>query len=518
MRRRNTVFVCAAAVILATALIVPSLACAAQFTRVFRLPDPVWDFTDPQDAVRTADGTIWLVDLSRCRLVHLASDGHELMSVGGPGTTDGLFTGPRNVALGEDGLVYVIDGSGRLQRFRQDGTFVSSVVVHNPSPYYLASLSGLCVDSHGSVFVSDAWTGAVQKLREDGSAEQAYTGVSAAEDVVVDTTGTVYVSDSRNGDIVVFEPDGALARRMPVERVSGPNQRISGLALAPDGTLLVAVSGAVVRMRTSGEHVGTVASDPITIPTALPTPGGLSVDSNGVMLWTASRWRLDILDFDGTLLGSHRAPDGPGPFSAPSSFAFFGDTTFVTDGQPLLHRLGPDGSVRPSLPLPDAYPCNPKRSTVAVDASGAAYVTDTELDSVWRFTPDGEFAGSFFSEWGIGPGIVIGPDGALYVTHIGGLTYRFPSGESTPSATWRSISDTVVNYAMDQPIAMTPEGELLTGQQYTYQSDAAVRRFSADGTHVSDFGTFGSGPGQFNWIASIAVDAGGQDLRRRPAQ
>jgi len=426
--------------LVASAVAAPS-AHAATFSRVFRLPEPIWDFSEPQDAVRDHDGTIWLVDKTRQRLIQLTPDGHELMSIGGPGGTDGYFEGPRNIALGPDGLVYVIDGSGRLQRFTKDGVFVSSVRVENLSPYYTPSLSGLSIDTTGSVYVSDSWTGAVQKLREDGTTECSYVGALQADDVVVAADGTVYVSDSDN-EVLVFSPDGTLAGRFAVEPVMGPYQRPSGLALDPDGTLLVAVSGGIVRMSTSGEYLGTVAGAPPDNIYALPTPGGISVDGDGGILWTASRHTLHVIAPDGTPVGSYRS-DGTGPFSTPNGFAFFGDTTYVTDGQPLLHR---------------------------VDANGA----------------------------------------------------MFASGEGAPSLSWRSVWPSVVNYVMHQPLAVTPQGDVLTGQVWTYQCDEVVRRFTAEGEHVGDFGTFGSGPGQTNYISSIAVDSEGRifvaDLRNRRVQ
>jgi len=493
---------------LLAAMVAPVAAPAATFTRIFRVPEPIWDFTDPQDAVRDTDGTIWLVDNGRQRLVQLAPDGHELMSVGGPGDTDGYFYGPRNVAIGPDGLVYVIDCTGRLQRFTRDGVFVSSVVLENLKPYNTARPSGLCIDSEGSVYVSDAWTGSVQKLREDGSTERSYPGALMADDVVVAEDGTVYVSDPYWNEILVFEAEGTLLRRFEVEHVMGDYQSVSGLALAPDGTLVIAVSGAIVRMTTTGEYLGTIASEPLTNPYAVPSPGGISVDSDGGILWTYARHALRIFSPDGTLVGSYRST-GSSPFDSPYSFAFYGDTTYMTDAQALLHRLTPEGSIISTSALPVASPYNPKSGAVAVDASGTAYVTDPDLNSVWRFAPTGEFLGSFYDEWNIGPGIAFSGDGALYIAN-GTSVHRFESGEATPSATWRSLWPSVLNYSIWQPLAITPEGDILTGQQWTYQCDAVVRRFTASGEHVRDFGTLGSLPGQLNAITSLAVDREGR--------
>ena len=505
---------CAAGIALAFALqlVIPPSAFAASFTRQFRVPDPVWDFTTPREAVRDDDGSIWVIDDDRGRLINLLPDGHEVVSVGGRGTSDGLFTSVQGLALGPDGLVYVADTSGRLQRFAKDGTFVGKVQIENLTPTYAPWYTGIAFDAAGSVYVSDHWMGSVQKLGPDGSTEVSFAGVSSADDIVVTGDGTVYVVDSRAKDIAVFDSAGTPMRRMPVPRIFGAetsSEEPSGLALDPDGTLVVAVSGGLLRMTTMGAYVETIYKDPGATGPSLPVAGGVSVDEHGGILWTHARWKLGIFSPEGTLLGLYRAVD-MGVFEAPNSFAFFGDTTFVTDAQPLLHRLSSSGEVLDAWPLPDGGEFRPKKGAVAVDTSGIAYVTDPDFEEVWKYGPDGTFLGSFFSEWGIGPGIGFGLDGSLFVASSSNAVHRFASGETTPSFSWRSIWPSVVNFNHSQPLAITPEGDVLIAQAWTYQCDEVVRRFTADGIHIRDFRTGKEESGQLWYVTSIACDAEGR--------
>ena len=66
-----------------------------------------------------ADGSIYVVDATAGRVVHLAAGGRQLGSVGP------VFADPYDVEAGDGGALYVIDTSahGRLYPIAPDGTY-----------------------------------------------------------------------------------------------------------------------------------------------------------------------------------------------------------------------------------------------------------------------------------------------------------------------------------------------------------------------------------------------------------
>lgn len=76
------------------------------------------DLVDPRGIAVAADGTVYVVDASAHRVVHLMIDGRRLGSVAH------VFDDPYAVAAAPDGSLYVADtaAAGRLYRVKPDGT------------------------------------------------------------------------------------------------------------------------------------------------------------------------------------------------------------------------------------------------------------------------------------------------------------------------------------------------------------------------------------------------------------
>lgn len=86
------------------------------------------DISEPRGIDIAPDGTVYLVDASTHRVVHLMADGRRLRSV------KHVFHDPYDVAAAVDGSVYVVDTSvsGRLYRVAANGA--TTVVSRNQGP------------------------------------------------------------------------------------------------------------------------------------------------------------------------------------------------------------------------------------------------------------------------------------------------------------------------------------------------------------------------------------------------
>ena len=82
---------------------------------------------------------------------------------------DGQFSNPTGLAVDSLGFVYVIDyNNNRIQKFTNDGTFVTKWGSQGSADGELANPNSLAVDSSGFVYVADNNNNRVQKFTTDG--------------------------------------------------------------------------------------------------------------------------------------------------------------------------------------------------------------------------------------------------------------------------------------------------------------------------------------------------------------
>ncbi len=76
------------------------------------------------------DGNMYVLDSGNNRIQKFDGDGNFLQTIGKEGQGPGEFEDPSALFLAGDGTFYVTDGM-RMQRFKQDGTFLSNIPLTN---------------------------------------------------------------------------------------------------------------------------------------------------------------------------------------------------------------------------------------------------------------------------------------------------------------------------------------------------------------------------------------------------
>lgn len=166
--------------------------------------------------------------------------------IGELGLRDGSFSYPRAVATAGDGAFFVVDKSGRIQRFGPDGTFETSWAMPESSA---GKPVGLSVHPDGRLFVADTHYHRVCVFSRDGALLDMFgrEGTRDGEfllptDVAFDSAGNIYVAEYQGNDRITkwsadFEFVGILALE-PIEgiRLSRP----AGIAIDRDDTLWIA--------------------------------------------------------------------------------------------------------------------------------------------------------------------------------------------------------------------------------------------------------------------------------------
>ena len=126
------------------------------------------EFNLPRDLAIGKDGRLYVVDGGNFRVQVFDAQGAFVKSFGSVGKQFGQFARPKEVAVGPDGNVYVVDAAfGNFQIFDADGQlllFIGDRAERDaPAKYMLPS--GIYVDGDGRVYLVDQWFRKVEVFR-----------------------------------------------------------------------------------------------------------------------------------------------------------------------------------------------------------------------------------------------------------------------------------------------------------------------------------------------------------------
>ena len=144
--------------------------------------------------------------------------GKQLLEIGTRGNGDGELNLPRDVAIGNDGLLYVVDGGNfRIQVFDKDGKFVKTFGGIGRRSGQFARPKEIAVDRDGNLYVVDTAFANVQIFNTEG--QLLLDVATRGEDdgpgkfmlpsgIAVDADGRIYVVDQFFRKMDVFRPAG----------------------------------------------------------------------------------------------------------------------------------------------------------------------------------------------------------------------------------------------------------------------------------------------------------------------
>lgn len=192
------------------------------------------------------------------------------------GVRPGDLVKPRAMAFGPDDRLYIVDWTARIQVFDRNGKHLG--VTWTTPDFRNGRPSGLSVDSHGNLIVSDSHYHCVRVYSPEGKQLRMIGGAPATEpgqlsyvsDALCDKDGNFYVAEfGDNQRISKFDADGKFVKCWGAPgSETGQFARIRAMTLGPDGNLFVADScnhriqvyttdGTLVRtFGTAGEEVG----------------------------------------------------------------------------------------------------------------------------------------------------------------------------------------------------------------------------------------------------------------------
>lgn len=395
----------------------------------------------PGDVAIDEQGNLWVLDTANSRVQKFSPDGQFLAKFGSYGSGNGQFNRPTAIAIAANGDLLITDaGNSRVERFSAAGAYLSKFGAKGTGNGQFAGMGpeGVAIDAAGNIWVSDTYGGRLEEfssagtfLKAAGSPGSGTGQLGEPTGIDIDAGGNVWVADWQNNRLSVFNSSGSYLSQVG-SAGSGNGQLSSPDAIEIDaqGNVWVGDSenNRIQRFDVAGQYHGQFGgpgSGPGQL--SLSYPMGLASDDHG-HIW--------VTDAGNDRVGEWLLPGTPELYASYSSaFGSFGSGT----GQ---------------LKSP---------ADVAIDAEGDAWVLDRGNNRVERFNSKGEFVSQFGSP-GTGDG-----------------QFNAPSG-----------------------IAISSEGNIWV----TDTGNNRVEKFNEKGEYLSKFGTLGSGNGQLKEPVGIAVAQG----------
>jgi predicted membrane-bound mannosyltransferase/DNA-binding beta-propeller fold protein YncE len=213
-------------------------------------------FNEPWGIAVDAGGNVYVSDTWNHRVQKFDRDGNfvtmwgQFGSTGGELGQPGLFYGPRALAVGQDGNIYVMDtGNKRIQEFSADGDFIAQYGGSGVVEGRFDEPVGLAQDGDGNWYVADTWNMRIQKFDAgfnylaqwpvEGWTSQSVVNKPAL--AVDPERNLVYAVDPENYRVLVFTTDGTFHATFG----QYGNDEMSfvlptGIAVGPDGEIYVA--------------------------------------------------------------------------------------------------------------------------------------------------------------------------------------------------------------------------------------------------------------------------------------
>jgi len=158
--------------------------------------------------------------------------GEHLFDIGARGSEPGELNLARDVAVGPDGNIYVVDGGNfRVQVFDPEGNFIRQIGSIGVRSGQFSRPKGIDTDADGNIYVSDAAFGNFQIFNSQGElllfvGDRSETMQPAKfllpAGIAVDEDGRVYMVDQYFRKVDIFRPaalnvdDGYLGGRVPM--------------------------------------------------------------------------------------------------------------------------------------------------------------------------------------------------------------------------------------------------------------------------------------------------------------
>jgi DNA-binding beta-propeller fold protein YncE len=199
---------------------------------------PVNGFDRPYDLVRGLDGRLYLSEYRGGRVSVLTGEGEWLSYIGSRGQGDGMFVGPQNMTIDEEGYLYVVDyGNRRISKFDPDGVFIFSFGTKSPVFPGLLSPTGIAV-REGLIYMADSAAKRIYLFDLNGAYRGIFIGegLTGPESLRFLSDGRLLVADTNR--VLLIDTGSAIIRELGM--AGNSRVRIVGAGMDRNGNILAA--------------------------------------------------------------------------------------------------------------------------------------------------------------------------------------------------------------------------------------------------------------------------------------
>jgi YD repeat-containing protein len=500
-------------------------------------------------ALTKPSGYVLVADSGNNRIQKLTPAGAYHSKFGTKGTGNGQFggAGPEGIAFGPESNIWVSDTyNGRLQRFTAEGAFIESLSSKGSAPGQLGEPTGIDFGPEGRIWVADWQNNRVSVfrtsldenqerfVRQFGTAGSDEGEFDRPDTVEVDDKGNVWVGDQNNGRIQRFNIEGEYRTEFGTKG-TGQAQfsfaRPMGITSSPTGELWITdvANNRIQKWQIPAEVPAYSSSfgSGGTGDGQMQSPGDVAIDAQGNfwVLDTANN-RIEKFNAKGEFIAKYGSyGSGDGQFIHPTAIALTKPSGYVLvadSGNNRIQKLTPAGAYHSKFgtkgtgngQFGGAGP-----EGIAFGPESNIWVSDTYNGRLQRFTAEGAFLavvgskGSGSGQLGEPTGIDFGPEGYVWVSdsqnnRVSVFSRNPEGGEIQFLRQFGTVGSGDGQFNRPDAIDVDAEGNVWVGDQ----NNGRVQRFNQNGEYLAQFGTKGSGEGQFNFINPFGIatdDQGG---------
>ena len=198
---------------------------------------PINGFDRPYDLVRGLGGRMYLSEFRGGRVSILSANGDWQGYIGSKGLGQGMFVGPQNLTVDEDGYLYVVDyGNQRVSKFDPDGVFVLSFGQKSVGFPGFLSPTGIAVRNN-RIYAADSSAKCIYMFDPNGNyLGLLLDGLSCPESLRFLSDGRLLAADTNR--VLLIDTNSAIIRELGA--AGNANVRIVSADIDSNGNLLAA--------------------------------------------------------------------------------------------------------------------------------------------------------------------------------------------------------------------------------------------------------------------------------------
>ncbi len=455
--------------------------------------------SEAQDVALDTQDNIYVFDGNHKRVIKYDDSGNYVLTFGAVGSGDGQFSYSYGMATDATDNVYVADTNNhRIQKFDSQGNYLSQFGTFGSGNGELNSPYDLVIRSDGSVLVADIGNNRVQLFDSSGVYQSQFE--VPADSLDLDSNGNIYAVTGN--DVQKFNSSGVYQSQFgSIGSGDGQFSGATGISIDGMGNIFVLDSARVQKFNSSGVYqsqFGSIGEG----EGMFDNPRGLAIDSNAnIYIADTYNNRIQKFDTSGNFIGNI------GSVSNQDLIAAY--TVKVRENR--VYVPGIEGNVALmsyslSGQLLDTWASNTEVDYMVTTSPNYIY-TVAAVDGGTLKLKKLNYSGQTLDMWdlpGEGFGIAAdSQDNVYWINQGDSQIYKYTSLGALLNQFGSRGSGNGQFDADEGPAYLSVDN-----QDNLYVADTnnhRIQKFDSSGNFLMKLGVEGSAPGEFNYLLGIAV-------------